>query len=59
MTSWECYENKWIYMKYIGKMVQTESLLSTCCTSAKILLDVADFNVRFLSFYRIKVQVTR
>jgi hypothetical protein len=19
MTSWECYENKWFYMKYIGK----------------------------------------
>jgi hypothetical protein len=18
MTSWECYENKWFYMKYIG-----------------------------------------
>jgi hypothetical protein len=32
MTSWECYENKWFYMKYIGKMVETESLLSTCCT---------------------------
>jgi hypothetical protein len=31
MTSWECYENKWFYMKYIGKMVETESLLSTCC----------------------------
>jgi hypothetical protein len=33
MTSWECYENKWFYMKYIGKMAETESLLSTCCTS--------------------------
>ena len=32
MTSWECYENKWFYMKYIGKMTETESLLSTCCT---------------------------
>jgi hypothetical protein len=32
MTSWECYENKWFYMKYIGKMAETESLLSTCCT---------------------------
>jgi hypothetical protein len=31
MTSWECYENKWFYMKYIGKMAETESLLSTCC----------------------------
>ena len=32
MNSWECYENKWFYMKYIGKMAETESLLSTCCT---------------------------
>jgi hypothetical protein len=32
MTSLECYENKWFYMKYIGKMVETESLLSTCCS---------------------------
>jgi hypothetical protein len=31
MTSWECYENKWFYLKYIWKMVETESLLSTCC----------------------------
>jgi hypothetical protein len=23
MTSWECYENKWFYMKYIGKMAET------------------------------------
>jgi hypothetical protein len=28
MTSWECYEKKWFYMKYIGKMAETESLLS-------------------------------
>jgi ammonia channel protein AmtB len=33
MTSWECYGNKGFYMKYIGKMAETESLLSTCCTS--------------------------
>jgi hypothetical protein len=32
MTSWECYENKWFYMKYIEKMAETESLLSTCGT---------------------------
>jgi hypothetical protein len=31
MTSGECYENKWFYMKYIGKMAETGSLLSTCC----------------------------
>ena len=38
MTSWECYENKWFYMKYIGKMTETESLLSTCCTLALIFV---------------------
>jgi hypothetical protein len=31
MTSLECYENKWFHMKYIGKMAETESLLSLCC----------------------------
>ena len=36
MTSWECYENKWFHMKYIGKMAETESLLSTCCTKQKL-----------------------
>jgi hypothetical protein len=30
-NTYECYENKWFYMKYIGKMAETESLLSTCC----------------------------
>jgi hypothetical protein len=24
MTSWECYENKWFYMKYIGKYLSVE-----------------------------------
>jgi hypothetical protein len=28
MTSWECYENKWFYMKYIGKYLSAEILLS-------------------------------
>ena len=23
MTSWECYENKWFYMKYIAKYLLT------------------------------------
>jgi hypothetical protein len=27
MTSWECYENKWFYMKYIGKYLSEEILL--------------------------------
>ena len=39
MTSLECYENKWFHMKYIGKMAETESLLSTCC--------ILTFNAKF------------
>jgi hypothetical protein len=46
MTSWECYEDKWFYMKYIGKMVETESLLSTCCTYRSILhLIMLNYNI--------------
>ena len=26
MTSWEWYENKWLYMKYIGKYLSAEIL---------------------------------
>jgi hypothetical protein len=36
MTSWECYENKWFYKKYIGKMAETESLLCMCHLEYKI-----------------------
>ena len=31
MTSWECYENKWFYMKYIGKYFSVEILLTCDC----------------------------
>jgi hypothetical protein len=31
MTSWECYENKWFYMKYIGKYLSGEILLTREC----------------------------
>ena len=31
MTSWECYENKWFYMKYIGKYLSEEILLTREC----------------------------
>ena len=24
MTSWECYKNKWFYMKYIGKYLSAK-----------------------------------
>jgi hypothetical protein len=30
MTSWECYENKWFYMKYIGKYVSGDQTICTC-----------------------------
>jgi hypothetical protein len=32
MTSWECYENKWFYMKYIGKYLSGEILFTRECT---------------------------
>jgi hypothetical protein len=33
MISWECYENtcKWFYMKYIGKYLSGEILLTREC----------------------------
>ena len=31
MTSWECYENKWFYMKYIRKYLSEEILLIREC----------------------------
>jgi hypothetical protein len=36
MTSRECFENKWFYMKYIGKYLSGEILLLkyTSCKSA-------------------------
>ena len=45
MISWECYENKWFYMKYIGKMAETESPLSTCCISEQ--------KTKYIDIYRI------
>ena len=32
MTSGECFENKWFYMKYIGKYLSAEILLTRECT---------------------------
>jgi hypothetical protein len=32
MTTWECYENKWFYMKYIGKYLSGEILLTRECS---------------------------
>ena len=31
MTSGECFENKWFYMKYIGKYLNAEILLTREC----------------------------
>ena len=31
MTSRECFENKWFYMKYIGKYLSGEILLAREC----------------------------
>ena len=33
MTSGDCFENKWFYMKYIGKYLSEEILLTRECTS--------------------------
>jgi hypothetical protein len=32
MTSGECFENKWFYMKYIGKYISVEILLTRECS---------------------------
>jgi hypothetical protein len=34
MTSGECFENKWFYMKYIGKYLSVEILLTRECISS-------------------------
>ena len=31
ITSWDCYENKWFYMKYIGEYLSGEILLTREC----------------------------
>jgi hypothetical protein len=31
MTSWECYEKQWFYVKYIGKYLSGEILLTCEC----------------------------
>ena len=33
MTSRECFENKWFYMKYIGKYLSGEILLTRECSN--------------------------
>jgi hypothetical protein len=47
MTSWECYENKWFYMKYtcIGKYLSGEILLIR-----EHILRFSQMNVLFFLF---------
>jgi hypothetical protein len=40
MTSRECFENKWFYMKYIGKYLSGEILLAHECTCCLMLSSV-------------------
>jgi hypothetical protein len=41
MTSWECYENKWFYMKYTGKYLSEEIfIIFTTVLDSKRLKDV-------------------
>jgi hypothetical protein len=37
MTSRECYENKWFYMKYIGKYLSEEILLTRNIAGPKFM----------------------
>jgi hypothetical protein len=39
MTSRECFENKWLYMKYIGKYLSEEILLARECISEISLIN--------------------
>jgi hypothetical protein len=45
MTSWECYENKWFYMKYIGKYLSGEILLTPECTMkfSPLIVELLEF----------------
>jgi hypothetical protein len=53
MTSWECYENEWFYMEYIGKMEETESLLSTCCTCMLLYNGKSIHHVHIINYLNI------
>ena len=52
MTSGECFENKWFYMKYIGKYISVEILLtrecSLLCACGPIRENVRDENKNVL-----------
>ena len=40
MTSGECVENKWFNMKYIGKYLSVEILLTHACTRLRVQTDL-------------------
>ena len=46
MTSGECFENKWLYMKYIGKYLSAEILLARECSWFLLIFQVQN-NVKF------------
>ena len=55
MTSRECFENKWFYMKYIGKYLSEEILLARECTTGARDTDHPAFsNFLFTNLFSIK-----
>jgi hypothetical protein len=45
MTSWKCYENKWFYMKYIGKYLSVEILLTRECSYRAVSVVKISYNM--------------
>ena len=62
MTSWECYENKWFYMKYIGKYLSEEIFLTCECSyqnvAADNFLNISSSYVLFLHTFILLPQTT-
>jgi hypothetical protein len=55
MTSRECFENNWFYMKYIGKYLSEEILLARECTTGARDTDHLPFsNFLFTNLFSIK-----
>ena len=51
MTSWECYENKWFYMKYRGNSLSGEILLTReCLYKSDYIIILPQSNKRELFF---------
>ena len=45
MTSVECFENKWFYMKYIGKYLSEKILLTSECMYKKEIYIIKDLYI--------------